>query len=727
MTMRYRAPLPAKTRCPSTSFAPRGNRPTILAVVLLACMIALGTAPLPCQAGGPLKVAFLYNSPVGDGGWNHAHELARLKLGHAFPSVKTLALASVSREDAPDVMENLIRQGVRALFATDAGFSAAAARLAGQHPEVMFFVCGGRYRAPNVISYGGKIHQPAYLSGILAASMSVRQRLGFLGEAADPAAVRALNAFVLGARSVRPAIAVEAAWCDGPPEQAARLVRKFSGNGVDVYFNGIRHASPMQVAMDHGMFAIGYATDLSRYASERLLTSAIYDWSVFYAEAIRALQAGTLPPGSRYQGLETGVTALGTISPLVPVKVVQQVKAREKALKEGRLQVFSGPIHDASGQLRVARGTSASETQLDVMDWLLPGIRIIAPTRLESSDRIRVFIVQSYGNDDVCGIPQEIGIREVLRHRFGKRLDVRVHYMNTKTVNSSPGRMRTEAARVLKKIRAFAPQLVFTLDDNAFREVGLQLVGQPFPVVFSGLNGQPRDYHRAVPFLDRQGLPVRNVTGVYEKLHLQAALNVMREAMPDLRHVVALLDRTPTGQAIRKQLQIEMRGAANGIRLSIRSVATMQEYLREIHAINASPEVQAVYPLVLSIKNKNNQSIGPHETLRTYLRHCRKPGIPLNFSFAQLGLFGGASVDFAAMGQQAGNMGVKLLQHHDIRTLPIESAERSVITFNTRRAAMLGIEIPHTLLTSAELYTSMPLLKTSGSASAGAKGTPCKK
>ena len=36
------------------------------------------------------------------------------------------------------------------------------------------------------------------------------------------------------------------------------------------------------------------------------------------------------------------------------------------------------------------------------------------------------------------------------------------------------------------------------------------------------------------------------------------------------------------------------------------------------------------------------------------IKYARKPAIGLNYAFIKLGLYGGASVDFFAMGQQAG-------------------------------------------------------------------------
>jgi basic membrane lipoprotein Med (substrate-binding protein (PBP1-ABC) superfamily)/ABC-type uncharacterized transport system substrate-binding protein len=684
---------------------------TVIFRVLVVCLLIAGWNTSNCLADSPpLKIAFLYNGPVGDGGWNYGHEMARLKLADDFPDIETLAVANVPVEDAGKIMKNLVQQGTKAIFATSADFSPAVELLAGRFPDTTFFLCDGTFRAANVTTYCGKIHQPAYLCGILAARMSTTNHIGFLGEIPSPAILSMLNAFVLGARSVHPDITIATDWTGtrNASDKICCLLEDFISRGVDVYFNGIHAALPMQTAMDRGIFAIGFGTDLSAFASRQLLTSAVFDWSIIYEKLIRDLKQGSLTPGHRCEGLESGATRLGRLSPAVPSGVIEDVERLENDLREGRFKVFTGPIFDTSGRLRIGRDKSATQDQMKHMDWLISGIDPLPAPRPER--RYRIYIVQSYENDHVCGIPQERGIRAVIRDRLGDGVEIRTHYMNTKTVNSSPSLMRADAVKALRAIDAFKPDLVFTLDDNAFREVGLELADKPFPVVFSGLNGQPRDYNRILRFLNDAGMPTRNITGVYEKLHILTALNVMQEVLPDIRHVVALLDDTPTGRAIRKQLQHEMSGQKASISLTIRTVSTLNDYLREIERLNADPMVQAVYPAVLSVKNRQGKSVGSRDTLRIFLQRSRKPGIPINFAFAKLGLFGGASVDFGAMGEQAGNMGVHLLRHQNTRPLPIESAHKAVITFNAARAGMLGIEIPNDVLATAEVFTDGTLL-----------------
>ncbi len=323
---------------------------------------------------------------------------------------------------------------------------------------------------------------------------------------------------------------------------------------------------------------------------------------------------------------------------------------------------------------------------------------------------IRAYIVHSYENDHVCGVPQGEGVEGVLKEKFGDRLVIKKHFMNTKTVNGTPARMKRDASRVLQDIDRFKPGIVFTIDDNAFREVGLKLVDRDFPVIFSGLNGQPETYNRTVQFLNDQGRPDSNITGVYENLHFETAVNVMKGVNPNLSKVIALLDESPTGRAIRVQLQKEIDSGRIDIQVTFKHVGTMSAFRQAIAEINADDTIQAVYPVVLSVAGESNARVGFKDTLKAFLEDSKKPGMALNFAFARLGLFGGASVDFSAMGRQAGQMGIELLNRKPIGRLPIQSAQEYLITFNILRAKMLGIQIPDELIGAAIIYDDMALM-----------------
>ena len=207
-----------------------------------------------------------------------------------------------------------------------------------------------------------------------------------------------------------------------------------------------------------------------------------------------------------------------------------------------------------------------------------------------------------------------------------------------------------------------------------------------------------------------KGFPDKNITGVYENLHFATAINAMKGVNPELKKVVALLDESPTGRAIRIQIQKEIDNERIDTQVLFKHVRTMSAFRDAIAEINADDTIQAVYPVVLSVEGDAKTRVGFKKTLKVFLEDSKKPGMALNFAFARLGLFGGASVDFDAMGRQAGKMGIKSLIGEPTGRLPIQLAQEYLITFNISRAEMLGIQIPDELIGAAIIYDQMALL-----------------
>ncbi|MBN2807872.1 MAG: hypothetical protein JXR80_00055 [Deltaproteobacteria bacterium] len=340
---------------------------------------------------------------------------------------------------------------------------------------------------------------------------------------------------------------------------------------------------------------------------------------------------------------------------------------------------------------------------------LFPALSFAAETQPKN-----IFLVSSYERGELCSQPQEDGLLEELaREGFieNQNLAVRRFYMDTKRNYTTPDAMAAQGREALREIRQSPPDLVVTLDDNATREVMLPLAGSTIPVIFSGLNGQPEDYNLKVHFMNNRERPGQNVTGVYEKLQIERSLALIQEIIPNLKKVVALLDRTPSGDAIAKQLACDTADKKLPPNFFIERIGTWQEMEAAIARINRDPEISAYCPVLTALSSNNTgKTVTLPEILPWLIKHCHKPDLSVSFLFCQLGLFGGAAVDFKAMGAQAGAQAAKILNGTPAGELPIEDASRWAIVFNLSRARQLELTIPADILGAADIiYNSLPL------------------
>ncbi len=317
----------------------------------------------------------------------------------------------------------------------------------------------------------------------------------------------------------------------------------------------------------------------------------------------------------------------------------------------------------------------------------------------------KLFILHSYEENHVCGQPQHDGVLASLKEKglgVGESLHVKTYYMDTKRKNNSHELMEKQAEIALSHISDFSPDVLITIDDNAFRTVALELVDKPLAIIFSGMNGQPEDYNRYTQVVDSWQKPGHNVTGVYEKLYFVEALKVHKKLFPDLDTIIAFVDTSPTGRAIKKQIELEISGKELPCVLEIKTVSSFEEYKKEIVKASKSEGDMAIYPAALLLKDASNTTYTAPDIFDWTIKNSTLPEISLNFSFTRMGLFGGAAVDFYAMGKQAGKMTAAVFKGSEVGSIPIQNAERFALAFNLERAQNLGISLPLDILLAAD-------------------------
>ncbi len=322
-----------------------------------------------------------------------------------------------------------------------------------------------------------------------------------------------------------------------------------------------------------------------------------------------------------------------------------------------------------------------------------------------TGEKARLFILHSYEQDHVCGQPQHDGIVNGLNSRNfeeGVNLEIGVYYMDTKRKNNTPELMAAQAQKAFEAIERFQPDVLVTLDDNAFRTTALPLADKGIPIVFCGLNGQPEDYNEQKRFMNSRSHPGGSVTGVYEKLHVLDALRVHSKIFKGGGEVRFLVDESPTGKAILKQIRLELKETKPALKATITTIGAWEEYKAEIKSLNRNPNIAAIYPAALLLKDAKGVVYTAPEIFKWTVEHSKKPEIALNYAFTRLGLFGGAAVDFFAMGVQAGEKAAAVLSGVGPGDIPIDDAERYALVFNMKRAACLGIDIPEDILMAAD-------------------------
>jgi simple sugar transport system substrate-binding protein len=345
-----------------------------LAAVLFVSTLAAATPP-------PLKVAFVYVSPIGEAGWTYQHDLGRREMEKALGSaVQTSVVEGVAEgADSERVMRDLASQGNRLIFATSFGYLEPALRAAAEFPDVRFEHAGGYKTAANLNTYNARYYEARYLAGLVAGKTSKTGVAGYVAGFPVPEVVQGINAFTLGMREANPKAEVKVvwlnAWFDPAREREAALT--LINQGADVLTNHSGSPAVPQAAQaayaDKGVRMIGYQSDMRAYAPDAQLAAITTHWGGYYTKVARSVIAGAWKAQPVWGGIADGLVDLTALAPGVPTSVRELVAARRQALVDGRFKPFSAPLVDNEGKTRLAQG-ALDDAQIASMNWFVRGV-----------------------------------------------------------------------------------------------------------------------------------------------------------------------------------------------------------------------------------------------------------------------------------------------------------------------------------------------------------------
>ena len=354
----------------------------------LAALGAAGTlgafSPL-ARAQKPITVGVIYVGPRDDYGYNQAHAQAAAEV-KKLPGIKL-----VEEENVPETasvqktMTGMIAQdGASLLFPTSFGyFDPHILALAPKNPDVRFSHCGGLWtegkHPKNAGSFFGYIDECQFLNGVIAGHMSKSGKIAFVAAKPIPQVLRNINAFTLGARSVKPGITCSVIftgdWSMAVKE--AEATNSLADQGCDVFTMHVDGPKVVvETAAKRGKMVCGYHASQARLAPAAYLTGAEWNWLTAYKTVIDAAQTGKPHPNFLRGGLKEGYVKMSPYGSMVSdaaKKNAEDVKAKMVA---GGFDIFKGPIKDNKGKEIIGAGKVQKQTDLELekMNYLVEGV-----------------------------------------------------------------------------------------------------------------------------------------------------------------------------------------------------------------------------------------------------------------------------------------------------------------------------------------------------------------
>jgi basic membrane protein A and related proteins len=344
----------------------------------LAAPIA-GMAGHGARAVTPLKVAYIYVSPIGDAGWTYQHELGRRAVDKALAGQVTTSYVENVEEgaDAERVIRQLASTGNELIFATSFGYMNPMVKVAPQFPKVRFEHATGYKRLPNLATYSARFYEGRYVAGVIAGRMSKSGIVGYVAAFPIPEVVQGINAFLIGARSVNPKAQVKVVWTSSwfDPGKERAAADTLIAQGADFLTQHTDSTAVVQAGEEKGVFTIGYNSDMSKYGPKTCLTAVTMDWGGYYIGRVKAVLAGTWKSEDTWGGFKEGMIKMAPYNAAMPTEVKSEADAKIAAITAGSLKPFGGPIKDQAGKIIVAAGTSMSDSDILGMKWFADGVQ----------------------------------------------------------------------------------------------------------------------------------------------------------------------------------------------------------------------------------------------------------------------------------------------------------------------------------------------------------------
>jgi basic membrane protein A and related proteins len=351
------------------------SRKTMLKNLIGATLLALVIPST--QASEPLKVGFVYVSPIGQAGWTFQHNQARLALEKNLGTqVQTRFVEAVPEgADAERVMREMAADGVKLIFATSFGYQEPALKVLADVKDVKIEHAGGYKAALGFNTYNARFYEGRWLAGYLAGQHSQSGVAGYVAGFPLPEVVQGINAFTQGFRAAKPQGAVRVLWLntwfDPPKEREAALA--LINAGADVLTNHSGSPAVPQVAEEKGVKLIAYQSDMSRFAPTAQLAAVTSDWSGYYTRVAQSVIAGQWQAKPMWGGMKDGMVKLSAVHASVGEPVRKHLATSERAMARGKAGPFTGRLVDQDGRVRQERGTMG-DAELAQIDWFVQGV-----------------------------------------------------------------------------------------------------------------------------------------------------------------------------------------------------------------------------------------------------------------------------------------------------------------------------------------------------------------
>lgn len=344
------------------------------------------------QSGIPkedIKVGVLHiTDPAEGSGYTYTHDIGIQGMQENLGLTDDQIVRKINVDDSDEeaitkALQECVDEGCNIIFTTSWGYMQPTADMAEKYPEI-YFSHGTGYlsNGKNFNNYFGRIYQARYISGIVAGMNTKTNKLGYVAaqDSSNSEVTGGIDAFAMGAYSVNPDavvyVKVTNSWFDPGAEKEAS--EKLLGMGCDVMAQHCDTPYPQTLAQEHGVYGIGYNSDMSKETPDSCLCSVIWNWSAYYTSAVQSVIDGTWDGSNYYGGMVEGLVDVTDLADFCVDGTQEKVDEAEAKILSGECNVFDGVIETNDGSTIGQEGATLDDATITGdIHWYFKNVSVI--------------------------------------------------------------------------------------------------------------------------------------------------------------------------------------------------------------------------------------------------------------------------------------------------------------------------------------------------------------
>ena len=307
----------------------------IAGLMLVLSMVFSGSA-----LAKKIDVAAIYTLPVEQQWISRIHKA--LKAAEARGEITYSFSENIANTDYERVMRDYAEQGKNLIIGEVFGLERAARKVAKDYPDTAFLM-GSSFGpvAPNFSVFDNWIHEPSYLSGMVAGAATKTNRIGMVGGYAIPEVNRLMHAFMDGARAMNPNVKFMVNFIDSwyDPPKAKESAFAMIDAGADILY--AERFGVSDAAVERGVKAIGNVIDTAPDYPGTIMASALWHMEATIDKAVEQVAKNQFDAADygQYSFMAYGGGSLVMDETIIDADVVKAVKEKEAEILNGLFRV----------------------------------------------------------------------------------------------------------------------------------------------------------------------------------------------------------------------------------------------------------------------------------------------------------------------------------------------------------------------------------------------------